>query len=222
MNIFADTANIDEIKSLVKIGIIDGVTTNPSLVSQVDISEEELHLHYKKICELVKGDVSVEVISTNADDIIKEALTLAAIDEYIVVKIPITEDGLTAIRYLARKNIRINCTLIFSVSQAILAAKTGAYYVSPFIGRLDDISEDGISLVKTIVDVFKKYNFGTKVLAASIRHPYHFVKCAEIGVDAITVPPSVLRNLIKHPLTNIGLERFLKDFSKVRKNVATN
>lgn len=222
MNIFADTANIDEIKSLVKIGIIDGVTTNPSLVSQVDISEEELHLHYKKICELVKGDVSVEAISTNADDIIKEALTLAAIDEYIVVKIPITEDGLTAIRYLARKNIRINCTLIFSVSQAILAAKTGAYYVSPFIGRLDDISEDGISLVKTIVDVFKKYNFGTKVLAASIRHPYHFVKCAEIGVDAITVPPSVLRNLIKHPLTNIGLERFLKDFSKVRKNVATN
>ncbi len=222
MKIFADTADIAQLSKLVEIGIIDGVTTNPTLVAQVCGSEENLYEHYRKICALINGDVSLEVISTTTDEMIKEAITLSTINENVVVKLPVTEEGLKAIAYLSKRGIRCNCTLVFSVSQALLAAKAGAYYVSPFIGRIDDISGDGLSLIEDIVTVFRNYRIGTKVLAASVRHPYHFVECAKMGVDAITAPPSVLFALLKHPLTEAGLERFLKDYNKLRKNVTAN
>jgi len=222
MKIFADTGDIGEIRELAGMRIIDGVTTNPSLVAKAGVSEDELPEYYRRICDIVNGDVSAEVTGTSYEDMVEEGRRLACISPHIVVKIPCTEDGLRAIHKLTGEGIRVNCTLVFSVSQAILSAKAGAYYVSPFIGRLDDISEDGLNLIADIMEVFSKYSFGTKVLAASVRHPYHFVRCAKMGVHAITAPPSVLRQLVKHPLTDAGLKKFLEDYQKVKRDVVAD
>lgn len=213
MKIFLDTANLAEIKEAVSWGIIDGVTTNPSLVSKENKDFKEL-LH--EICSIVDGDVSAEVISTDFDGMVKEARELVKIANNIVVKIPLIKDGLKAVRFLKAEGIKTNVTLCFSPSQALLAAKAGAYYISPFIGRLDDISSNGMNLVRQIVRIYKNYNFETKVLVASVRHPMHVVEAALIGADVVTMPFKVLEQLIKHPLTDIGLEKFLGDWEKAQ------
>lgn len=216
MKFFIDTANLDDIREAQALGILDGVTTNPSLMAREGIKgEKNIQEHYKKICDIVDGDVSAEVISTDFEGMVKEGETLAALHPRIVVKIPIIKEGVKAIKYLTEKRIRVNCTLVFTPGQALLAAKAGASYVSPFIGRLDDISEDGIGLVKQIVDMYNYYGYETEVLAASIRHTRHIIQCMEIGADVITSPLQPILGLLKHPLTDAGLEKFLADYKKV-------
>jgi transaldolase len=215
MKFFIDTANLEQIKEANELGILDGVTTNPSLMAKEGIrGEDNINKHYVDICKLVDGDVSAEVIATDFDGIIREGEKLAALHPQIVVKVPMIREGVKAIRYLAGKGIRTNCTLVFSAGQAILAAKAGATYVSPFIGRLDDISTDGVELVAQIVDIYKYYDFKTQVLAASIRHTMHILQCAEAGADVVTCPLDPILGLLKHPLTDIGLAKFLADHNK--------
>lgn len=215
MKFFVDTANLDEIKEAAALGILDGVTTNPSLMAKVGISgEENIRNHYKAICEIVDGDISAEVISTDFDGIVREGKELAALHPNIVVKVPMIKDGIKAIRWFTDNGIKTNCTLVFSAGQAILAAKAGATYLSPFIGRVDDISWDGIDLIQQIVHIYSLYGFDTQVLAASIRNPLHIVKCAEAGADVVTCPLSSIMGLFNHPLTDIGLEKFLADHKK--------
>jgi transaldolase len=214
MQIFLDTANLDHIREAASWGIIDGITTNPSLVSKENIKFEDL---IKEICRIIPGPVSVESVSTEAEAIIKEARKLAKMAENVVVKVPITVEGLKAIKALAMEGIDVNTTLIFSPSQALLAAKAGARYVSPFVGRLDDISHDGLELVDQILTIYNNYGFETEVIVASIRHPLHVVEAALIGADIATLPFASLEKLVKHPLTDIGIERFLSDWKKVQK-----
>ncbi|HAN18650.1 MAG: fructose-6-phosphate aldolase [Bacteroidetes bacterium GWC2_33_15] len=216
MKFFIDTANLDQIREAQDLGVLDGVTTNPSLMAKEGIKgEQNIINHYKAICEIVDGDVSAEVISTDYAGMIKEGEKLAALHPQIVVKVPMTKDGIKAIKYLTGKGIRTNCTLVFSAGQALLAAKAGATYVSPFIGRLDDISTDGVALIAQIVDMYNFYGFETQVLAASIRHTMHIIQCMEAGADVATCPLSAILGLLNHPLTDIGLEKFLADYKKV-------
>ena len=216
MKFFIDTANLKMIQEAQDLGILDGVTTNPSLMAKEGISgSENIINHYKKICEIVDGDVSAEVISTDFDGMVKEGEALAKLHSNIVVKIPIIKDGIKAIKYFSDNGIKTNCTLIFSAGQALLAAKAGATYVSPFIGRLDDISTDGMDLIAQIREIYDNYMFDTEILAASVRHPMHIIQCAEIGADVMTGPLSAITALLNHPLTDIGLEKFLADFKKV-------
>ena len=216
MKFFIDTANLEQIKEAQDLGILDGVTTNPSLMAKEGISgSENIINHYKKICEIVDGDVSAEVISTDFDGMVKEGEALAKLHSNIVVKVPIIKDGIKAIKYFSDKGIKTNCTLIFSAGQALIAAKAGATYVSPFIGRLDDVSTDGMDLIAQIREIYDNYMFDTKILAASVRHPMHIIQCAEIGADVMTGPLSAITALLNHPLTDIGLAKFLADFKKV-------
>lgn len=216
MKFFIDTANLEQIKEAQDLGILDGVTTNPSLMAKEGIKgEENIRNHYKTICEIVKGDVSAEVISTDLKGMIKEGEALAALHPQITVKVPIIKEGIKAIKYFSDKGIKTNCTLVFSVGQALLAAKAGATYVSPFIGRLDDISVDGVELIQQIVEMYNYYGFKTQVLAASIRHTQHIVQCAEVGADVVTAPLNAILGLLKHPLTDKGLEKFLSDYHKL-------
>lgn len=212
MKFFIDTANLTQIQEAENLGILDGVTTNPSLMVKEGIrGEANILEHYKSICKMVKGDVSAEVIATDYEGIIKEGEALAALHPQIVVKVPMIKDGIRAIRYFSQKGIRTNCTLVFSAGQALLAAKAGATYVSPFIGRLDDISTDGLGLIADIRLIYDNYGYETQVLAASVRHTMHIIECAKIGADVITAPLSAILGLLKHPLTDIGLEKFLVD-----------
>lgn len=215
MKFFIDTANLDQIREANELGILDGVTTNPSLMAKEGIrGEENINKHYVDICNIVDGDVSAEVIATDYEGIIREGEKLASLHPGIVVKVPMIKEGVKAIRYFADKDIKTNCTLVFSPGQAILAAKAGATYVSPFIGRLDDITTDGVELIAQIVDIYRYYDFATLVLAASIRHSMHIVKCAEAGADVVTCPLDPILGLLKHPLTDIGLAKFLADHNK--------
>lgn len=215
MKFFIDTANLEQIKEAQKLGILDGVTTNPSLMAKEGITGEKNILdHYMKICEIVDGDVSAEVISVDFDGIIKEGEALAKLNNQIVIKVPMIEDGVKAIRYFSDKGLKTNCTLVFSSGQALLAAKAGATYVSPFIGRLDDVSTDGLNLINEIREIYDNYGYKTEILAASIRHTMHIIDCAKIGADVITSPISAIKGLLKHPLTDIGLQKFLSDFKK--------
>ncbi|PKQ69259.1 fructose-6-phosphate aldolase [Raineya orbicola] len=215
MKFFIDTANLKEIQEANDLGVLDGVTTNPSLMAKEGITGKQNILeHYVKICNLVEGDVSAEVVATDYEGIIREGEELASLHKNIVVKVPMIKDGVKAIKYFAKKGIKTNCTLVFSAGQAILAAKAGATYVSPFIGRLDDVATDGLQLIEQIVHIYDNYSFETQVLAASIRHVMHLVQCAEIGADVATCPLSVITGLLKHPLTDIGLEKFLADYRK--------
>tara|TARA_B100001248_G_scaffold71461_1_gene50612 strand:+ start:616 stop:1272 length:657 start_codon:yes stop_codon:yes gene_type:complete len=216
MKFFIDTANLKMIQEAQDLGILDGVTTNPSLMAKEGISgSENIINHYKKICEIVDGDVSAEVISTDFDGMVEEGEALAKLHSNIVVKVPIIKDGIKAIKYFSDNGIKTNCTLIFSAGQALLAAKAGATYVSPFIGRLDDVSTDGMDLIAQIREIYDNYMFDTEILAASVRHPMHIIQCAEIGADVMTGPLSAITALLNHPLTDIGLEKFLADFKKV-------
>ena len=217
MFFFLDTAHIDEIKEANALGVLDGVTTNPSLLAKQNIGKKDIIDHYKKICNVVEDNVSVEVIATDFDGMLKEAYDLAAIDKKIVVKIPMTKNGIQVIKKLSDEGIRTNCTLIFSAGQAILAAKAGATYISPFIGRLDDIATDGLGLIKQLALIFQKNYFNTQILAASIRHPMHIIQCAEQGVDVITCPLKVIKKLLYHPLTDSGLQTFLTDYNNAFK-----
>lgn len=215
MKFFIDTANLDQIKEAQDLGVLDGVTTNPSLMAKEGITgKKNIIAHYKKICDIVEGDVSAEVISTDFEGMVKEGEELAALHEQIVVKIPMIKEGVKALKYFSDKGIKTNCTLIFSAGQALLAAKAGANYVSPFIGRLDDISTDGLNLVAEIRQIYDNYGFETEILAASIRHTMHIIDCAKIGADVMTGPLSSIEGLLKHPLTDIGLEKFLADHKK--------
>ena len=215
MKFFIDTADLNEIKEAAALGILDGVTTNPSLMAKVGISgQENIMNHYKAICEIVDGDISAEVISTDFEGMIAEAKTLSALHKNIVVKIPMIKEGVKAIKWCTDNGIRTNCTLVFSAGQAILAAKAGATYLSPFIGRLDDINWDGIQLIDQIVQIYNTYGYDTQVLAASIRNPLHIIRCAEVGADVVTCPLSSIMGLFKHPLTDIGLAQFLADHNK--------
>ena len=212
MKFFIDTANLAQIEEAENLGVLDGVTTNPSLMAKEGIrGEANILEHYKKICEMVQGDVSAEVISTDYEGIVKEGEALAALHPQIVVKVPMIKDGIRAIRYFSQKGIRTNCTLVFSAGQALLAAKAGATYVSPFIGRLDDVSTDGLGLIADIRLIYDNYGYQTQVLAASVRHTMHIIECAKIGADVITAPLSAILGLLKHPLTDIGLAKFLAD-----------
>ena len=213
MNFFIDTANLDQIKEAQSLGILDGVTTNPSLMAKEGIKgKKNITKHYKDICNIVSGDVSAEVISVDYKGIIKEGEALANLHKQIVIKVPMIEEGIKAIRYFSDKGLKTNCTLVFSAGQALLAAKAGATYVSPFIGRLDDISTDGLNLIGEIRDIYDNYGFKTQILAASIRHTMHIIDCAKLGADVITSPLSAIKGLMKHPLTDIGLEKFLSDY----------
>lgn len=215
MKFFIDTANLDQIREAQALGILDGVTTNPSLMAKEGITgKANIIQHYIDICNIVDGDVSAEVISTDYQGMIEEGMELAALHEQIVVKVPIIKDGVKAIKYFSDNGIRTNCTLIFSAGQALLAAKAGASYVSPFIGRLDDISTDGLNLIAEIRMIFDNYGFETEILAASVRHTMHIIDCAKIGADIMTGPLSSIVGLLKHPLTDIGLEQFLADYRK--------
>jgi transaldolase len=218
MKFFIDTANLEQISEANALGILDGVTTNPSLMAKEGISGYDAVMkHYIDICQIVDGDVSAEVISTDFEGMIREGEMLAALHPNIVVKVPMIKDGIKAISYFTKKGIRTNCTLVFSAGQAILAAKAGATYLSPFVGRVDDISWDGIELIHQIVNIYQNYNFETQVLAASIRNPLHIVQCAEAGADVVTCPLSAITGLLKHPLTDIGLAQFLADHAKAAK-----
>lgn len=214
MKFFLDTANLAQIEEAASWGILDGVTTNPTLVSREDQPFEVL---IRKICAAVTGPVSVESVSTQAPDIIAEARELAKMADNVVVKIPINVEGLKAIKVLAQEGIHVNTTLIFNAMQALMAAKAGARYVSPFVGRLDDIGHDGLDLVDEIVTIYNNYGFETEVIVASIRHPLHVVEAAMMGADIATIPFSAFEKLLKHPLTDIGMERFLKDWEKVKR-----
>jgi transaldolase len=217
MKIFVDTGNIKDIKALAELGIIDGVTTNPSLMAK-ESGDPKATL--KEICRIVQGPVSGEVISTDYETMIREGREIAAIDEHMVVKVPFTKAGVRACKTLSSEGIKVNVTLIFSATQALLAAKVGATFVSPFVGRLDDIATDGMHLIEEIVDIFDNYDYGTEVLVASTRHPIHIVQAARMGADVCTCPPSVIEAMFKHPLTDIGLERFLKDWENAQAAVA--
>jgi transaldolase len=212
MKLFIDTANIDEIKEATKLGLIDGITTNPTLIAK---EGKEFMQIVKEICQIVDGPISLEAVSTKSKDMVEEARGLAKIHSNVVVKIPMTREGLIATRQLAMEGIHVNMTLVFSPTQALLAAKTGAAYVSPFIGRLDDISHWGMDLVEQILTIYENYDFDTEIIVASIRNPLHVLEAALIGADIATVPFKVIEQLIKHPLTDIGVERFLKDWEKV-------
>ena len=215
MKFFIDTANLDQIKEAQSLGILDGVTTNPSLMAKEGITgQENIIAHYKAICEIVEGDVSAEVIATDFEGMISEGEALAALHPQIVVKIPMILEGIKAIKYFSDKGIKTNCTLVFSTGQALLAAKAGATYVSPFIGRLDDVSTDGLQLIEDIRNVYDNYAFKTEILAASVRHTMHVIDCALIGADVMTGPLSAIAGLAKHPLTDIGLAKFLADYKK--------
>ena len=215
MKFFIDTANLSQIKEAQDLGVLDGVTTNPSLMAKEGIvGQENVLKHYVDICNIVTGDVSAEVIATDYKGIIAEGEMLAALHKQIVVKVPMIKEGIKAIKYFSTKGIRTNCTLVFSAGQAILAAKAGATYLSPFIGRIDDMNQDGMELIKQIVLIYKNYGYKTQVLAASIRSSMHIVKCAEAGADVATCPLSAILDLLKHPLTDIGLAKFLADHKK--------
>ncbi len=216
MKFFIDTANLEQIKEAQDLGVLDGVTTNPSLMAKEGIKgDENIKNHYKTICEIVEGDVSAEVISVDFEGMVREGEILAKLHQQIVVKVPITKEGIKAIKYFTNKGIRTNCTLVFSQGQALLAAKAGATYVSPFIGRLDDIASDGVDLIRKIVDMYRYYGYETQVLAASVRHTQHIIQCADAGADVITAPLSAIMGLLKHPLTDSGLAQFLADYNKV-------
>ncbi|RYD69748.1 MAG: fructose-6-phosphate aldolase [Sphingobacteriales bacterium] len=216
MKFFVDTANLDQIQEVNGFGILDGVTTNPSLMAKEGIKGiQNVHDHYRKISDLVDGDISAEVIATVYEEMLDEGRKLAGLAENIVVKVPMTKDGVRAISTFRKEGIRTNCTLIFSPAQALMAAKAGATYVSPFMGRLDDISFNGIQLIQEIVDIFSNYAIETQVLAASVRSTLHIVQCAQIGADVVTCPSSVILQMLNHPLTDIGLEKFLADHRKL-------
>ncbi|QQR94227.1 MAG: fructose-6-phosphate aldolase [Bacteroidota bacterium] len=215
MKFFIDTANLAQIKEANDLGVLDGVTTNPSLMAKEGIkSNAAVMKHYVDICNIVKGDISAEVIATNYDGIVAEGEELAKLHEQIIVKVPMIKDGIKAIHYFTSKGIKTNCTLVFSAGQALLAAKAGATYVSPFIGRLDDVSTDGLQLISEIRQIYDNYGFQTQILAASIRHAMHIINCAKLGADVATCPLNAITDLLKHPLTDIGLEKFLADAKK--------
>lgn len=217
MKFFIDTANLEQIKEANNLGILDGVTTNPSLMAKEGISGTEAILqHYKDICEIVDGAISAEVLSTTYEEMIAEGEILAAIHPNIVVKIPMIKDGVKALKYFSNKGIKTNCTLIFSTGQALLAAKAGASYVSPFLGRLDDISTDSLKLIEEIRLIFDNYRYETEILAASVRHSMHIINCAKVGADVVTCPIQPILSLLKHPLTDSGLEQFIKDSQKMQ------
>ena len=219
MKFFIDTADLEEIEEANHLGVLDGVTTNPSLCAKIGVADFEGHI--AKICDMVDGDVSAEVVSTSYDDIMPEARSLAAIADNVVVKVPLIKDGIKAINALTEEGIRTNCTLCFSATQALIAAKAGATYISPFIGRLDDISEDGMQLIADVVQIYDNYGFETEVLAASIRHPMHVLEAARLGADVATMPLKVIDQLLHHPLTDSGLERFLADWDKLQEEIKT-
>ncbi len=215
MKFFIDTANLAQIKEAEELGVLDGVTTNPSLMAKEGITgTDNILKHYVDICNIVEGDVSAEVVSTDFDGMVREGEALAKLHDQIVVKIPMIKEGVKALKYFSDKGIRTNCTLVFSTGQALLAAKAGATYVSPFLGRLDDISTDGLNLIAEIRLIYDNYNFQTEILAASIRHTMHVIDCAKLGADVMTGPLSSIEGLLKHPLTDIGLEKFLADYKK--------
>ena len=219
MKFFIDTANLDQIKEAQALGVLDGVTTNPSLMAKEGITGAERILqHYLDICDIVEGDVSAEVISTDFSGMVNEGEKLANLNDQIVVKLPMIEEGLKACKYFSNKGIKTNMTLVFSVGQALLAAKAGATYVSPFVGRLDDISTDGMHLISEIRQIYDNFGFETQILSASVRHTMHIIDCSKIGSDVITGPLSSIQGLIKHPLTDRGLEQFLADFEKGNRN----
>ena len=218
MKFFIDTANLNQIKEAQNLGVLDGVTTNPSLMAKEGITGKENILdHYSKICNIVDGHVSAEVIATDFENMIIEGEELAAINPQIVIKLPMTREGIKGAKYFSNKGTKTNVTLVFSAGQALLAAKAGATYVSPFLGRLDDISTDGLNLISEIREIYDNYNFQTQILAASIRHTMHIIDCAKIGADVITSPLSSISGLLNHPLTDIGLEKFLSDYKKGNK-----
>lgn len=215
MKFFIDTANLDQIREAQAMGILDGVTTNPSLMAKEGITgKNNILKHYVDICSIVEGDVSAEVIATDFEGMIKEGEELAELHEQIVIKLPMIKDGIKACRYFSEREIKTNVTLVFSAGQALLAAKAGATYVSPFIGRLDDISTDGLNLISEIRQIYDNYGFETEILAASVRHTMHIIDCAKIGADVMTGPLSAIEGLLKHPLTDIGLAKFLEDYRK--------
>jgi transaldolase len=213
MKLFVDTGNVKDIEALAALGILDGVTTNPSLMAKEPGDYRQI---LKRICEVVQGPVSAEVTATDTAGMLREGRDLAGIDEHIVIKVPFTKDGVRACKTLAAEGQRVNVTLIFSATQAWLAAKVGASYVSPFVGRLDDVGTTGMTLVQEIVDIFNNFEFPTEVLVASVRHPIHVIEAARMGADVVTAPPAVIEQCFKHPLTDIGLERFLKDWEKAQ------
>jgi transaldolase len=213
MKFFLDTGNFDDIARMVPLGIVDGVTTNPSLMAKEKGDPGEI---IKRICQVVKGPVSAEVLATDAAGMIAEGRTLAALDPHVVVKVPFTRAGVEATKVLAADGHRVNVTLVFSPTQALIAAKVGAAYVSPFVGRLDDIATDGMALIRQIVEIYRNYSFKTEILVASVRHPIHIVEAARMGADVCTCPPAIIEACFKHPLTDIGLERFLKDWQKAQ------
>lgn len=217
MKFFIDTADLSEIQEAHDLGVLDGVTTNPSLCMKIGVEDFEGHI--AKICDIVEGDVSAEVISTEYDEIVEEGRKIAAIADNVVVKVPLIKDGIKAIKTFSDEGIKTNCTLCFSASQALLAAKAGATYISPFIGRLDDISSEGMGLIADIALIYDNYGFETEILAASIRHPMHVLEAARIGADVATMPLSVIEQLLKHPLTDSGLERFLSDWDKLQESL---
>ena len=217
MKIFIDTADLEEIQEANDLGVLDGVTTNPSLCAKVGVKDFEGHI--AKICEIVEGDVSAEVVSTKFGDIVAEGRNIAAIADNVVVKVPLIKEGIKAIKTLSDEGIKTNCTLCFSPTQALIAAKAGATYISPFIGRLDDISSEGMSVIADIVMIYENYGYTTEVLAASIRHPMHVVEAARLGADVATMPLKVIDQLLKHPLTDIGLERFLADWDALQEKL---
>jgi len=215
MKFFIDTANLDQIKEAQDLGVLDGVTTNPSLMAMEGIvGRENILQHYKDICEIVDGDVSAEVIATDFDNMLIEGTDLANLHSQIVVKLPMIKDGIKAAKYFSDNGVKTNVTLVFSAGQALLAAKAGATYVSPFIGRLDDISTDGLNLIAEIRQIYDNYGFATEILAASVRHTMHVIDCAKLGADVMTGPLSSITGLLRHPLTDIGLEKFLSDYNK--------
>lgn len=223
MKFFIDTANLDQIREAYEMGVLDGVTTNPSLMAKEGIrGVDKQQEHYVKICHIVQGDVSAEVIAGDVEGMVWEGEELAGLDPHIVVKVPCTANGIKAIKYFSDKGIRTNCTLVFSIGQALLAAKAGATYVSPFVGRLDDICEDGVGLVADIVRMYRFYNYTTQVLAASIRNTKHIIECVEAGADVATCPLSAIKGLLNHPLTDSGLKKFLEDYQKINGPLETD
>lgn len=217
MKFFIDTADLDEIREANDLGVLDGVTTNPSLCAKIGVKDFEGHI--AKICDIVEGDVSAEVVSTTYDEIIEEGRKIADIADNVVVKVPLIKDGIKAIKTFTEEGIKTNCTLCFSATQALIAAKAGATYISPFLGRLDDISTEGMQLIRDIVQIYDNYGYQTEVLAASIRHPMHVLECAKEGADVATMPLSVIKGLLKHPLTDSGLERFLQDWEDLQNSL---
>lgn len=217
MKFFIDTADLDEIQEANALGVLDGVTTNPSLCAKIGVADFEGHI--AKICNMIEGDVSAEVVSTEYDEIMTEARHLAEIADNVVVKVPLIKDGIKAIKTLSDEGIRTNCTLCFSATQAMLAAKAGATYISPFIGRIDDISSDGMQLIEDVVNIYDNYGFETEILAASIRHPMHVLEAARLGADVATMPLNVIDQLLEHPLTDRGLEKFLADWDSLQEEV---